>query len=152
MIITDLRNAAAQLPRGAALARALDFLRREDLLSLPDGRIEIAGSRVFAIVQRYRTLKDAAPRFECHRKYIDVQYLARGAEVIGWAPAGLIKVTEAYNAASDICFGSVGKGEWTPALLKAGRLAVLYPEDAHAPKLAAGAPGQVIKIVVKVAV
>ena len=152
MIVTDLKNAAGRLPPGVAMARALVFLRRKDLARLPDGEYELDGRRVFAVVQRYRTLKSSVPRFESHRKYIDVQYIARGAEVIGWAPAGLMKVSEKYSAARDICFGSVGKGEWTPVLLRAGRLAVLYPEDAHAPKLAAGAPAAVLKIVVKVAV
>jgi len=36
--------------------------------------------------------------------------------------------------------------------LIAGELAVLYPDDGHAPRLAAGAPSPVFKIVVKVAV
>ena len=46
------------------------------------------------------------------------------------------------------CFG--GAAAWTPLLLKEGELAVLWPEDAHAPRLAAGAPGTVFKVVVKV--
>lgn len=152
MIVTDLKNAAGRLPPGAAMAKALAFLRREDLLKLPDGEYELDGRRVFAVVQRYKTFKAAAPRFESHRKYIDVQYIAAGVEVIGWAPAGLMKVAEPYKAAADICFGLVGKREWTPVLLRAGRLAVLFPEDAHAPRLAARAPAAVLKIVVKVAV
>jgi len=36
--------------------------------------------------------------------------------------------------------------------LKAGQLAVLRPEDGHAPRIAAGSPCLVRKIVVKVAV
>ena len=42
--------------------------------------------------------------------------------------------------------------EGTPVHLSAGQLVVLYPEDAYAPKLAAGKPSPVKKIVVKVAV
>ncbi|MBI5406089.1 MAG: YhcH/YjgK/YiaL family protein [Nitrospirae bacterium] len=61
-------------------------------------------------------------------------------------------VTEAYDIEKDICFGIVSKSEITPVYLQAGQLAVLYPEDGHAPKLAAGAPSRVTKIVVKVAV
>jgi beta-galactosidase beta subunit len=37
-------------------------------------------------------------------------------------------------------------------LLQAGQAAVFYPEDAHAPRLAAGKISSVMKIVVKVAV
>lgn len=133
------------------LAKALEFLRRPGTGGLPDGKHEIDGARVFAMVQRYETIEPGEPKFEAHRKYIDVQFMAAGAEVIGWAPLGSMAVKEVYSVEKDICFGSVPAGGWTPLRLEAGQLAVLYPEDAHAPRLAAGAPAPVIKIVVKVA-
>lgn len=151
MVVSDLGHIARQTVMTGALKRAIDFLGRRDLADLPDGREEIDGDRVFALVQRYETAKADKPRFECHRKYIDVQFLASGEEVIGWAPAGSMTVTEAYDAGRDICFGTVGPGKWVPLRLEAGQLAVLWPEDAHAPKMAAGAPSRVMKIVVKVA-
>ena len=58
----------------------------------------------------------------------------------------------AYDEKKDISFGTVGPGKWTPIHLQAGQVAVLWPEDAHAPKLAAGGPSPVMKIVVKVVV
>jgi len=152
MIITDLAHAAGQLPPVPGLAKALEFLRGPGVNALADGRYELDGERVFALVQHYGTAAAGAPRFEAHRKYIDVQFIAVGAEVIGWAPLGRLAVTEAYSAEKDVCFGTVPPGEWTPARLEAGQLAVLYPEDAHAPRLAAGAAALVVKIVVKVAV
>jgi YhcH/YjgK/YiaL family protein len=97
-------------------------------------------------------MQTSAPKFECHRKYIDVQYIVSGEETIGWAPIELMSVTEAYDLEKDICFGIVPAGKWTPVFLEAGQLAVLYPEDGHAPRLAAGASSPVMKIVVKVAV
>lgn len=151
MIAIKLEDAARQAPRGAGLQKALDFLRRPGTLSLPDGRHEIDGEKVFALVQRYETLAAARPRFEAHRKYVDVQFIAAGAEVIGWAPLVSVRVDEPYDAGKDVCFGEAAGG-WTPVRLEAGQLAVLYPEDAHAPRLAAGAPARVAKIVVKVAV
>ncbi len=69
-----------------------------------------------------------------------------------FAPAERMTVTEAYDATRDICFGTVAPGHWTPVRLHAGQLMVLWPEDAHAPKLAAGSPSPVMKIVVKIAV
>lgn len=148
MIVTDLGLLERQAGMTPGLAKALEFLRRPGVM--PDGRYPIDGEKVFAIVQRYVTSAPPEPRFEAHRAYLDVQYLARGSEVIGWAPLARLEVTEAYDAEKDICFGRV-RGSWTPALVEAGRLAVLWPEDAHAPRLAAGAPEEVIKIVVKVA-
>lgn len=152
MIVTDLEHASKQLPASSALGKALAFLRRADIAALPDGRYEIDGERVFAMAQRYETIAPAKPRFEAHRKYIDVQFVAAGAEVIGWAPASLMEISDAYEEEKDICFGRVKKELWTPVRLGAGQLAVLYPEDAHAPRLAAGLPSQAAKVVVKVAV
>ena len=152
MLVSDLDHIDHQIALTPGLQKALTFLRTRNLPGLPDGRVEIDGDRVFALVQRYETMITDAPKFECHRKYIDVQFIVTGEEVIGWAPLALMTITEAYDADKDICFGTVAKGKWTPAHLHAGQLAVLWPEDGHAPKLASGASSPVMKIVVKVAV
>ena len=78
--------------------------------------------------------------------------MAAGEEVIGWAALERLVVETPYNAAKDVCLGHVPEREVTPVRLTAGQLAVLYPADAHAPKMAAGGvPVAVKKIVVKVA-
>ncbi len=150
MIAARLEDAARQAPRGEGLKKALEFLRRPGLAALPDGRYELDGERVFALVQRYGTAEAGEPRFEAHRKYIDVQYVAAGAETIGWVPLEAVAVDEPYDELKDALFGRA-RGGWTPVRLEAGMLAVLWPADAHAPRLAAGEPGSVTKVVVKVA-
>ncbi len=152
MIVTDLKHIENQVPMTPSLTKAIAFLRKRDIHDLVDGKVEIEGDRVYAIIQRYGTIRTDAPKFEFHRKYIDVQFIASGEEIIGWAPAESMTITEAYNADKDICFGKVAAGTWTPVRLHAGQLAVLWPEDGHAPKLATAAPSPVMKIVVKIAV
>ncbi|MDA8131657.1 MAG: YhcH/YjgK/YiaL family protein [Elusimicrobia bacterium] len=151
MIVAHLKHADRQSPGAAGLSKAFAFLRRPDLAGLGDGRYPIEGDRVYALVQRYATAgQGAEPRFEAHRDFIDVQYVLSGSEVIGWAPLSAVEVSEPYDAEKDVCFGRA-RG-WTPVRLGPGELAVLYPEDAHAPRLADGAPGPVAKVVVKVSV
>ncbi|MGE5172887.1 MAG: YhcH/YjgK/YiaL family protein [Betaproteobacteria bacterium] len=152
MIVTDLKHIDHQVMMTPALKKAIDFLRLRGIHDLPDGRVEIDGNEVFAIVQRYETIKAAAPKFEYHRKYIDIQFIVSGEEIIGWAQAEHMTTTQDYDPDKDICFGTAEKGKWTPVHLQAGQLAVLWPEDGHAPKVAAGGPSRVMKIVVKVAV
>ena len=152
MVTSDLDHIDHQIAGAPGLQKAFAFLRSPGIHQLPDGRVEIDGDRVFALVQRYETTMGAAPKFECHRKYIDVQFIVSGEEVIGWVPLERMTITEAYNADKDICFGTATKGTWTPLYLRAGQLAVLWPEDGHAPKLASGASSPVMKIVAKVAV
>ncbi len=152
MIVTDLTNILHQSPLTPPLRQAIEFLRRKDLGSLPDGTTAIDGTNVYAIMQGYGTETAREPRFEYHRKYIDVQYMLFGEEIIGWAPVEEMIEAGSYDADKDVCFGTVRTGRWTPVRLKAGQLAILWPEDAHAPRLAADAPSPVRKIVVKVAV
>ena len=151
MIVAALADAEGQAAPTPGLRQAFAFLRRSDVAALPDGRVEVDGDRVFALVQRYETAETDAPLFEAHRRYIDVQFVVSGRETIGWAPLAQLRVTQPYDAAKEACFGTVPATEVTSVLLRAGELAVLYPEDAHAPKLAAGRPSAVHKIVVKVA-
>ena len=152
MIVTDISHVSNQVSMTPALQKGIDFLRRPDIQSLQNGRIDLNGQRVFALVQRYETQMKDDPKLEYHRKYIDIQYIVSGEEVIGWAQAELMTVTEAYDPDRDICFGSLAKGGMTHVYLQAGQLAVLYPDDGHAPRLAAGRPSPVMKILVKVAV
>jgi biofilm protein TabA len=151
MIVTDINHIEHQVSMTPAFKKAIEFLRRPDIHNMADGRVEIDGQDVFALVQRYETVKTDTPKFEYHRQYIDIHYIVSGKEVIGWAPVEQMTITEAYDMEKDICFGTVPKEEITPVYLQAGQLAVLYTEDGHAPKLAADAPSHVVKIVVKVA-
>ncbi len=148
MIVTDLEHIEEQLRMTPELKKAVDFLKRTDLSRLPDGRTEIDGDRVFALTQRYETVNDAILKFEHHQKYIDIQVIVSGVEVIGWTDAGRLEVTKPYDKEKDVCFGKAAA--WTPVRLDAGQLAVFWPSDAHAPKQCAGAPASVMKVVVKV--
>jgi biofilm protein TabA len=150
MIVTDIAHLGEQAALTPALRKALDFLRRVEGQTLADGRIEIDGNNVYAIAQSYQTIEDGEWAFEGHRKYLDVQYVVTGEEIIGWADAACVAITVPYDPAKDAWLGTVPAEQVTPVRLRAGQLAVLYPEDAHAPKRAAGQPRPVKKIVVKV--
>jgi len=152
MIVTDLVHIEKQVLIDQGLKKAIDFLRQLAPKDLREGKIEIDGQHVFALLQQYETITVDTPKFEYHQKYIDVQYIVSGEEVIGWLPAEQMTITEPYDPDKDICFGTAPKGQITPVHLRAGQLAVLYPEDGHAPKLAVTKPSQVFKIVIKVAV
>jgi len=152
MLVADLDHVEHQAPPDPRFRQAIEFLRRKDLLELPDGNVPIDGKCVFAILQRYRTARADAPKFEYHRNYIDVQFLLSGEEVIGWAPAAEMTPSFNYDEQQDVCFGLMEPGKWSAVRLGPGQLAVLWPEDAHAPRLAAGKPCLVRKIVVKIAV
>src|SRR5574342_662263 len=97
MIVTDLEHISGQCSMTNGMIKAVEFLRVRRINELRDGKIEIDSVRVYAIVQRYETSKMDVPRFEYHQKYIDVQYIGSGEEIIGWTPAERITVLEAYD-------------------------------------------------------
>jgi biofilm protein TabA len=153
MIVAKLEHMTGQIAPTPNMQRALDFLRQVRGRDLPDGKVEIDGDRVFALVQSYDSVAASDPIFfEAHRKYIDVQYVAAGEEVIGYSAANHLTVTADYDEAKEAWFGTLPAADTTFVRLAAGELAVLYPTDGHAPRLAAGTPVAVRKIVVKVAV
>jgi biofilm protein TabA len=151
MIVTSLEKAIEQIPTHPGLKKGLEFLMQARYQHLPDGRMDIDGDTLFAIPQSYETLPPTAAKYEAHRKYIDIQYIAEGVEVMGWAQAGSLTVTVPYSDMQDIWYGSPPSNEITFIHLSAGQLAIFFPDDAHAPKLAADKPAFVKKLVVKVA-
>ena len=149
MIIDRLDNATLLAGLPPRLRRALDFLRGTDLRAVSVGRHEIDGDRLFALVQEYTTRGADDCVWEAHRRYIDVQYVVRGEERMGYANIGQVREREPYDPARDVAFFEPGEDFVT---VRAGMLAVFAPEDVHSPCGAAGAPRTVRKVVIKSAV
>lgn len=152
MIAGTIQHAEEQVKMTPNLGKAFAFLKSTDLGSLVDGRIEVDGANVYVLVQSYQTLPPEAAKFEAHRKYLDIQVIVAGEEIIGWASLQRMEDCTPYNEAKDVFNGKVPASAMSRVQLSAGELAIVYPSDAHAPKIASGQPGQVKKIVVKVAV
>lgn len=113
----------------------------------PAGRVELDGDALYASVQHYTTAAADAERCEVHEKYIDVQLLLQGRETIGMGrlPQGAPPV--AVDPEKDA--GFVNCPTW-PLTLEPGWFAVFLPGEPHQPCLPAGAPQDVVKVVLKV--
>src|SRR5688500_2302589 len=94
MVVDKLQNASLYAPPGSRLSKAFEFLRRPDLATLENGRHEIDGSNVYALVQSYNTTPREKGKFEAHRKYIDVQFVVSGDECMGYANLADLEITE----------------------------------------------------------
>jgi YhcH/YjgK/YiaL family protein len=152
MIVTHLSELAQQSAKLPGLQQAIAFIQQAVLGELADGRIAIDGARVYALVQSYNSkLEVENPRFEAHRKYVDLQYIVAGKELIGWAPLSALAEATPYNEEKDVLHGRIPAEALTLVHVSAGQAALLYPSDAHAPGLADGASIPVKKIVVKIA-
>jgi len=148
MILTDLKGLERYAKLYKGFEEALEYLNRNDLASLALGRETILGDAVFCNCSEYET-KCGEAVYEAHRSYIDIQYVARGEEKMGYLPVDELTVTQEYDADKDCLFG-VGNGSYFDA--PAGTVAIFFPEDAHAPGLAKNGAEKVKKCVVKVRV
>jgi YhcH/YjgK/YiaL family protein len=149
MIIDQLRHADRYRSLSPGIAAALEYLTTTKFDGVEPGRYEL-GDGVFAIVDAYQTRTAEQEVWESHRKYIDVQYIVRGAERMGWMPlSSQPAVTKPYDAERDVAFYAPGVDR---VIVREKFFTVFYPEDVHAPGLAIGEPSRVMKVVVKVPV
>lgn len=149
MILDLLTHASAYAGACPGLAEGFRYLRETDCAQIAAGRYPIDGTRIHAIVQDYDTKPYADGFLEIHQRYIDIQFLVSGEELIGYAPFTSQPVRTPYNAEKDIAFL---QGASDPVRLTPGFFAVFFPQDAHMPGRTAGASVRVRKVVVKVAV
>ena len=161
MIFDTLQH--ADLYRGLSeyLDIAFEYLANADFTGAEESTVEIDGTRVYAMIQPYRTASDEGREYEAHRRYIDLQYVHAGRETMICRNLEDLEVTVPYDREKDVCLYSLtktasGKAQDLPYLggtevrMNAGDFVVLFPVDAHVPKIMTLAPSDVVKVVVKV--
>lgn len=133
------------------LEDGLEFLEKTNLAALSPGKHEISGDDVFATVSKSPSRAPETGLFESHRKYIDIQYLVAGAELIGVAPVGSLKEVTAYDEAKDVAFYS-SPGQFKNIEMCPNQFVVFFPADAHLPLCHFNGVHEIHKVVVKVRV
>jgi YhcH/YjgK/YiaL family protein len=128
---------------------AFAFLKNTDLSKLEAKRHDIDGNNLYVSVTEYNTKNEQDAKFEAHRKYIDIQYVISGKEMIGVAPlASKDSVLQEYDATKDLEFFKVKDRKLLLATPE--NFFIFFPENAHMPGTIADSISPVKKIVVKV--
>ncbi len=125
------------------------YLEDTDLEHLQTGSYRIAGDSVRVIVQQYDTRDVEELNYEAHRKYIDLQYVISGKELI--SVAGLDQystIVKPYDEMEDIGFYDVNEGVLRQA--DDQLFFIFFPDDAHMPCIKDGERLPVKKIVFKI--
>jgi len=148
MIFDRLQYARCYKAIHIRLRIALDALVTGKFNQSPDGRYELMGDKIYALVQTYDTKPRQAGQWEAHRKYTDIQCLVEGSEIMGCAQLANLREVEPLDAARDITFYA-GDGNFFQ--VNPGVFTIFFPHDAHMPSLAITTPARVKKIVMKVA-
>lgn len=146
--IKDLESSFAWLPE--PLKIAVQHLKTTDFEALPAGNYELQGRDIYVQVIDMHTRPFADTHPEVHRQYIDVQFLARGAEKIGVATdTGNNQVARDKLAEHDLLLYTGMENESTLTMTP-GSFAVFLPTDVHRPGCAADQPQAIRKVVIKV--
>jgi len=150
MIIDTLANAALYHGLGARIKSALDWLQTFSA-DTADGRYPIDGDDVFALVQSYQTSPRAEKKLETHNGHIDVQFVARGAEMMEYVEASGLAPLHPYDAERDFTLFEQ-PAHVTAAAFRPGMFAIYFPSDAHKPGCDLDETVPVKKVVIKVRV
>ena len=148
MILDILENASRYEALHNNFTNAFQFLKRADLATLIEGRYDIDGDTIFAIVAKDQGREKDEAQLEIHNKYIDIQMVLEGVDEMGWkARSACADMIDEYDAEKDIQFIADAPTSWVTT--EPGHFAIFFPEDAHLPLIS---KGLIHKVIVKIAV
>lgn len=147
MIVDVLENKELYYGIHKNIKSAMEFIEKAVAENFEVGRYELDGKNLFALVQEYDSKTDAS--WECHRKYIDIQYVVSGKEIITWDNIRNIPDGVIYNEEKDVSKFKMDGG--TDVVMEAGYYSILYPQDLHQPGRVFDKVLPIKKIVVKIA-
>lgn len=118
--------------------------------STPDGRVDLRGDRLYALVQGYETQPAAESRWESHRRTIDIQYVFQGGETIDYHRPGVLTPNNDYDAEREVEFFQPSAPPAATLVMSPGTYVVFLANEPHRPKGADGINAAVRKVVVKI--
>lgn len=125
------------------------FLKDTDLTNLELKKHEIDGDNIIMAVSEYLTKDEEYVRFEAHQKYIDLQYVVEGKELMGITPLSMEEeIVVPYDPVKDVVFVTVKQYKNIKAT--PDRFFLFFPNDIHRPKLKDDDNSKVRKVVVKI--
>lgn len=128
---------------------AYDFIVDFNSITYPDGKYELKDG-VYVNVLSYQTKDASLTTYETHEKYIDIQYILHGTEIILTEYLEQVEefIIKDYDVDNDVTFYNYNQGEVN--ILNAGDFLILPPNVAHRGAIAVNKPVPLKKIVIKV--
>lgn len=152
MILTTIDCLEHYVSANSRFPAAFDALKKLAAEPFTKGRKEVDGEQIFINCAEYITNPKETSSMEFHRRYIDVMWMLNGEEIIGIHPVSELKnIKKEYDANGDYALADLDP-EYTQLVMKKGIVAILFPEDAHAPSMQLNGPCAVQKLIAKVLV
>lgn len=106
--------------------------------------------KVFVSVNEGTTKDRDEVKWEAHCKYIDLQYVSIGREIIGVAPLLKAVSIAPFSVEKDIGFFEVSEADCHYYTAEPGTFFIFFPQDAHRPGIKTNTAEAVKKIVIKI--
>lgn len=148
MIYDKLSNIKRYRGMSPNLDRAIHYICNEQLGELPFGQTAVEGDKVFINHFTYTTTaKQSDSLFEDHAEYLDLHIVTLGCEQVLIQDNS--KLTEAERREAEDAVMYVGEGG-TSVELSTDKFLLVYPGEAHLPKLIHEMPTVIDKVVFKI--
>jgi len=149
VIFDTIDKAFAYKAAHPCFEQAFEYLSRFNP-DTPNGKYEIEGENIFALVQRYSTLPEAEIQWETHRRYSDIQYVASGNEKILFTQSHNLQSLGPYNSDRDVeKYEKQGLGYSSVLIMTPKSFCIFEPGEAHKPSCSINPSERVTKVVIK---
>lgn len=149
MIIDSIKNASKYYSVHPEFKKAFEALAAITD-ETPDEKITVDGDNVFINLSTYTNKNVSDCLFESHKRYIDIQFVINGSEIIDVCDQDTLNFTDNRLDTDDIAFFESSE-VFSRAMLTEGLFVVLFPGEAHRPCVAPDGKGvRVRKAVAKI--
>ncbi|MDI1317041.1 YhcH/YjgK/YiaL family protein [Flavobacterium sp.] len=147
MIIDNIENAQNYFNLHPSFKDAFQYIASNDFSTINDAIIEFPNEiKAFITTGQGKLKATSLEKFECHDKYIDIQFCVSGVETFGWKPREKCYLQKgAYNPEKDVRFFNEQPDMFFQ--LTNNQFAIFFPNDVHAPMIG---DSEIKKLVVKI--
>ena len=161
ILVSSLDEFKKQFPNATKFGNLISYLEEllkqyniEKLQSIELGNShqkEILGKQIYTVEQHYETQDRRSKSYESHKRYIDIQCVLFGEEIIEVEDVKNLILTQNYDEEKDFMLYS-NSTQGSLFHMKKGMIAILFPGDGHMPGLKYNSKSRVIKSVIKYSV
>lgn len=146
MILAHIQDSARYESLHPLFQKAFDYIKANDLSTVPAGRIVLDGDNLFINVVDAEMVSADVQKLEAHRQYIDIHVPLLQTELIGYKHLSFLGDSDApFDEAGDCALYTDSQVCWQQ--VRVGEFLLVYPEDAHAPLVG---QGKQRKLIIKV--
>ncbi len=137
MILDSLKSIERYATLHESFGKVMEFIRKNDLHSLSDGRYEIEKDNVWCTVSTEEGRDGADAPLEVHDSFIDIHLVLEGSEIIGFRDRSkCLGVDVKYDEAKDIAFMKESPEAYIS--YSDDNFVICFPQDCHAPLIGKG--------------